>query len=450
MTRLGRASVFLAVFTGGYAILMLINGQLTDFGVSAGVCAVALLGAALFAWRAGYGRAPAALPLVASTLEPQVSEEVLDSGVGDDRDRAIGSGPDSDGWTPAETAIATIPVDGPVHDMIVSPDGEHVYVARSDSVMVIDAPHHIVGRIPVGGPAKSLVMDADGKQLFVVDYDGSVLVIDTRDYTAQTPWDGCASDVVVSPDGRYLYAAHNQVTDGGVSGVVSVIDVACATTVTTVPVNDVAALTISPDGSRLYAVSYDRPTYYEYPAGRLTIIDTASHAVVETIAVGACPETLAASPDGACLYITHYDTCSVSAVNLTTGDVTAIALRDAPLAVVFTPDSGHAYVCNVRSLTVIDTTTNDAHDIDTADLPRGLQLSPDGKRAYITNFGDRTLSVIDTITNAVATTVDVPGYPEAVAVSPDGERIYVGGYWSGTVAVISVPTVRDPHTDAAS
>jgi hypothetical protein len=84
MTRLGRASVFLAVFAGDYAILMLINGQLTDFGVSAGVCAVALLWAALFAWRAGYARAPAALPAaVVSTLEPHVSEEVLDGGVGD-------------------------------------------------------------------------------------------------------------------------------------------------------------------------------------------------------------------------------------------------------------------------------------------------------------------------------------------------------------------------------
>ena len=48
MTRLGRASALLGVFAGGYAILMLINGQLTDFDVSAGVCAVALLGAALF------------------------------------------------------------------------------------------------------------------------------------------------------------------------------------------------------------------------------------------------------------------------------------------------------------------------------------------------------------------------------------------------------------------
>jgi YVTN family beta-propeller protein len=332
----------------------------------------------------------------------------------------------------------------------VSPDGEHVYVARSDSVMVLNGRHHIVGKIPVSGSAKSLVMDADGKQLFVVDCDGSVLVVDTRDYTAQTPWGGCASDVVVSPDGRHLYAVHNQVTDGGANGVVSVIDIACATTVDTVPVKDPVALAISPDGSRLYAVSSDRRSYYQYPAGRLTIIDTASHAVVETIAVGACPDTVTASPDGAYLYITHYDTCSVSAVNLMTGNVTAVALRDAPLAVVFTPDSAHAYVRNVRSLTVIDTTTNDADDIDTGDLPRGLQLSPDGKRAYITNFGDGTLSVVDTITNSVATIVDVPGYPEAVAVSPDGERIYVGDYWSGAVAVISVPTVRDLRTDAAS
>jgi YVTN family beta-propeller protein len=402
----------------------------------------------LTAWcasRVRRGRAPLVPPpRIASTQEPRVSEEVAGP------DGATGSEPDPDEWTPTETAVATVQVGGRVHDIAVSPDGDYVYVARSDSVVVINGRHHIVARIPVSGPAKSLVTDADGKQLFVVAYDGSVLVVDTRDYTAQTLWGGGALDVVVSPDGRHLYAAHNRVTDGGVDGVVSVIDIACATTVTTVPADNVAALTISPDGSRLYAVSSDRRTYYHYPAGRLTIIDTTSRAVVETIAVGACPETVTASPDGAYVYITHYDTCSVSAVNLTTGDVTAVALRDAPLAVAFTPDSGHAYVCNVRSLTVIDTTTNDADDIDTGDLPRGLQLSPDGKRAYITNFGDRTLSVVDTITNAVATTLGVPGHPEAVAVSPDGERIYVGGYWSGAVAVISVPTVRDLHADAAS
>ena len=206
----------------------------------------------LTAWcasRVRRGRAPLVPPpRIASTQEPRVSEEV-DGPVG-----ATGSEPDPDEWTPTETAVATVPVGGRVHDIAVSPDGEYVYVARSDSVVVINGRHHIVARIPVSGPAKSLVTDADVKQLFVVAYDGSVLVVDTRDYTAQTLWGGGASDVVVSPDGRHLYAAHNRVTDGGVDGVVSVIDIACATTVTTVPAENIAALTMSPDGSRLYAV----------------------------------------------------------------------------------------------------------------------------------------------------------------------------------------------------
>ena len=385
------------------------------------------------------GRAPLAPPAsVVSKLESQVGGEALDTG----------SRPDSDAWTPVETAIATIAVDGPVHDIVVSPDGEHLYAAHSDSVEVIDGRHRIVGRIRLTGAAKSLVTRADGNQLFVVDYDGSVSVVDTRDYTAQMLWGGRASATVVSPDGRHLYVAHDQVTEGRAGGAVSVIDTASATTVAIVPVNDVAALAISPDGGRLYAVSCERRTYYQYPAGRLSIIDTVGHAVVETIAVGACPETAAASPDGAHLYITHYDTFSVSAVNLTTGSVAAVGLRDAPLTVVFSPDSSHAYVCNVGSFTVIDTATHEGDDILACDLPRGLQLSPDGKRAYIANLGDGTLSVFDTITNSVPTTVDVPGYPETVAVSPDGEHIYVGDYWSGAVAVISVPTVRNLHADA--
>ena len=47
MTRLDRASALLGVFAGDYAILTLINGQLTDFDVFAGV-GVALPGVALF------------------------------------------------------------------------------------------------------------------------------------------------------------------------------------------------------------------------------------------------------------------------------------------------------------------------------------------------------------------------------------------------------------------
>ena len=115
---------------------------------------------------------------------------------------------------------------------------------------------------------------------------------------------------------------------------------------------------------------------------------------------------------------------------------------------VFTPDCGHAYLRNVCSLTLIDTTTNDANDIDSGDLPRGMQLSPDGKRAYITNFGDGTLSVVDTITSSVVTTVDVPGYPgggQPRRAANLCRRLLVRCRHGGIV-----PTLGDLHADAAS
>jgi YVTN family beta-propeller protein len=253
----------------------------------------------------------------------------------------------------------------------------------------------------------------------------------------------CVSGVVVSPDGRYVYAAHRQASGRGDAEVVAAIDIASGTTVFMLPINSAAGIAISPDGTLLYALSCDRRTYYQYPAGRLTVVDAASGTVADGIAVGACPETVTVSPDGTCLSITHYDTHSVSMVNLATGAVNAVALRDAPLGVLFTPDGTHVYVSNEHALTVIDTTTTDACDLVSGDLPRGLQLSPDGKYAYCTNFGDGTISVIDTITKSITATLGVLSHPEAVAVSADGERIYVGDYWSRAVAVISVPMLRD-------
>lgn len=49
MTRLRIGSLFLAVVSGDYATLRLIYGQLTDFGLSAAVCAGSLLTAGVIA-----------------------------------------------------------------------------------------------------------------------------------------------------------------------------------------------------------------------------------------------------------------------------------------------------------------------------------------------------------------------------------------------------------------
>jgi YVTN family beta-propeller protein/cysteine-rich repeat protein len=63
--------------------------------------------------------------------------------------------------------------------------------------------------------------------------------------------------------------------------------------------------------------------------------------------------------------------------------------------------------------------------------------------AYVPNTGDNTLTVIDTATDTVVTTIPIPGsQPQAAAVSADGMRVYVGdlGGFAGKVHVINAAT----------
>jgi hypothetical protein len=55
MTRLRIVSLFVAVVSGDYAALMLIDGQLIDFGVTAAICAGSSVAGGLIAY-AGRGR----------------------------------------------------------------------------------------------------------------------------------------------------------------------------------------------------------------------------------------------------------------------------------------------------------------------------------------------------------------------------------------------------------
>ncbi|HXO78819.1 MAG TPA: hypothetical protein VN856_02910 [Mycobacterium sp.] len=50
MSRLRNASLFAAVVSGDYAVLMLIDGQLIDFGVTAAICAGSAVAAGLIAY----------------------------------------------------------------------------------------------------------------------------------------------------------------------------------------------------------------------------------------------------------------------------------------------------------------------------------------------------------------------------------------------------------------
>jgi YVTN family beta-propeller protein len=104
--------------------------------------------------------------------------------------------------------------------------------------------------------------------------------------------------------------------------------------------------------------------------------------------------------------------------------------------------SPFAYVANAtdNTVSVIDTASNIlATTITVGVQPTGIAVTPDGAPAYVANRGSNSVSVITTATNQVTGTVQVGLQPIGVAVTPDGSRYYVTDKGSNTVSVIATP-----------
>jgi YVTN family beta-propeller protein len=98
-----------------------------------------------------------------------------------------------------------------------------------------------------------------------------------------------------------------------------------------------------------------------------------------------------------------------------------------------------AYVTNLGSddVSVIDTYTNTVlTTIPVGTNPAGVAVTPDGAFAYVANRGSGTVSVIDTTFDAEVTAIDVGPGPQGIAITPDGAFAYVTHPALGMVSVI--------------
>ena len=108
--------------------------------------------------------------------------------------------------------------------------------------------------------------------------------------------------------------------------------------------------------------------------------------------------------------------------------------------VAFAPDGTPvAYVTNDEgnTVSVINTATNTVTStITVGHRPLDVVVSPDGTRAYVTNRDDNTVSVIDTNQATTIATIPVGATPLGVAINPAGTRVYVANSASDSVSVI--------------
>jgi YVTN family beta-propeller protein len=238
-----------------------------------------------------------------------------------------------------------------------------------------------------------------------------------------------------------------------------------------------ASLAISSDGRRLY-------TSYTTTISQVGVIDTSNKTIVSNIPLGCDPIISALSPDDSTLYLANGPACVVDIFNPATGRLTGsvealgpgtiAVLPNATRAYIYTglanlwvldartferlavisppccltgwapvasPDSSLLYVENNLGVMTYDTATDQLiGSVSVANYPGAMAISRDGARLFIGSSSEPLVTVVDTASQSVATTINIgTSYVEGIAANPTQNLIYVVGYsLSGSTETVLV------------
>jgi YVTN family beta-propeller protein len=358
-------------------------------------------------------------------------------------------------------------------EMALSPDGRLLYVVcqDSDEVRVVDArSSKVVGSVSVGHVSRGIALSQDGQRIYVTNaWSDSVSVVDGDSLkVVQTlPTGFEPSGVVVDRGGKFLYVANRLSSD------ISVIDLETGReTKRLLAGRGASYLALSPDGKFVYATHIypNAGAFRTPPNSEITVIDTARQMVVERKQLHNVAGLfhIAISADGKLgvaaqlrpknlIPLAHVEHGWAFGDSLTlfgsdVGGTVQIPIDELdryyalPWGVAIAPDKSKIFLTTAgsESVTVLDVphllkTVRSRRQLFVNDLsasaeyvvaripvghnPRGVLLSPDGTRLYVANRLDDNITVINTETNKVVSTIDLGG-PTNIDALRRGERIF--------------------------
>jgi YVTN family beta-propeller protein len=365
-------------------------------------------------------------------------------------------------------------------ELLLSPDGARLYVLcqQSEEVRVLDASTYaVIKTIAVGRVPRGFSLSPDGARLFVTNaWEDTLSVIDTRTLAVTATWPVGAepSSVVEDRAGKRLFVANR------ISNDVAVLDAQTGVEIKRLEAGRGSSyLTLSPDGSRIYATHvYPNPPRVRTeldnriaPESEITVIDVARAVVVDRMPLHRIAGVfhLAFSSDGRLGVVAEYHPKNlVPLAHLEHGGAFAYTLQifgadvgkasveipldeleryaSRPFGVAIAPDKSRIFVScgGSEMVTVIDVPKlllyAHAHpDTNAQDLsasayyvvarisvghdPRGLTLSRNGRRLFVANRLEDTISVIDTRSNRVVQAIKLDG-PKNISQLRHGEQTF--------------------------
>jgi YVTN family beta-propeller protein len=295
----------------------------------------------------------------------------------------------------------------------------------------------------VGGVGCGTSPDPAPARIYVTNQlDNTASVIDGRSHrvVATVRVGVSPAQMAVSPDRKSVYIANTG------SDTVSVLNTGTNTVARTISLprrSSPVDVALSPSGRFLYTA--------DGGANRVSVLDTRSRRVVASVRVGTQPLSLAVAPDGKTVYAANSGSGDVSVIDARTNRVLrAISTGRFPSGVAVTPDGASVYVTNELSgVTVIDAGDGTVRARLREPSPFSVAMSPNGDRAYVASLGPGTLTVIDTGTHRVRSTVSVGPYgTDPFSVRATGDALYVANQGANTLSVIDPSTFRATATIA--
>jgi YVTN family beta-propeller protein len=187
--------------------------------------------------------------------------------------------------------VAKVPLASDGFNLIVSPNGQRVYVTTADGTLyVINAEtHRVITTLFVGEAANGLAWSPDRSVLYVSSRDaGTVVAIDratstiTRTYTVG----GMPQRLAVARDGSELYVANE------VSGL-DVVNVSSGAVTSTSFGTAGYGVGLTPGGNRLYVTLPQ--------AGEVRVLNRTTRALVKKLFIGGTPRNVAFGSQGTAL-----------------------------------------------------------------------------------------------------------------------------------------------------
>ena len=363
-------------------------------------------------------------------------------------------------------------------EVLFSPDGARLYVLcqQSGEVRVLDAKsYEPIKSIDVGQAPRGFSLSPKGDRLFVANsWDDTVSVIDTKTLVVVATWNVRAepSGVVEDRAGKYLFVANR------ISNDIAVLDAQTGVEDKRLAAGRGASyITQSPDGAKLYVTHvYPNATPPRTaPHSEITVIDTARAVVADRIVLPSIAHGfhVALSADGrlgvaAALHpknlipLAHlehggafadtlmlFGTDVGNPVEVPLDELERYAVR--PFGIAITPDKSRMFVtCGGSELVTVvdlqkllryvrmhpgphaqDLSASANYVVDQIAVghdPRGVALTRDGSKLLVANRLEDTISVIDTKTDRVASTISLTNSKKLSVLRHGEQTFYTARY----------------------